>query len=49
MISKGYRDHLVWVKDSNLETPSLPSVPGVCEFLEVFFDDLSSVPLLTGR
>ena len=32
MISKGYLYHLVWVKDSRLETPTLESVPLVCEF-----------------
>ena len=34
MISKGYLNHLVWVKDSRLVTPALESVPIVCEFLE---------------
>ena len=32
MISKDYLYHLVWVKDSSLETPILESVPIVCEF-----------------
>ena len=32
MISKGYIYHLVRVKDSTLETPSLESAPVVCEF-----------------
>ena len=36
MISKGYLYHLVRVKDSSLETPSLESVLVVCEFPEVF-------------
>ena len=39
MISKGYLYHLVWVKDSSLETPTLESVPLVCEFPEVFVED----------
>ena len=44
MISKGSLYHLVWVKDSSLETPSLESVPVVCEFSEVFPKDLLRVP-----
>ena len=44
MISKGYLYHLVRVKDSSLETPSLESVLVVCEFLEVFPKDLPGVP-----
>ena len=44
MISKGYLYHLVWVKDSILENPSLQSVPVVCEFPEVFPKDLLGVP-----
>ena len=44
MISKGYLNHLVWVKDSSLETPSLESVLVVCEFPEVFPKDLAGVP-----
>ena len=32
MISKDYLYHLVRVKDSTLETPSLESAPVVCEF-----------------
>ena len=44
MISKGYLDHLVRVKDSSLETPTFESVPVVCEFQEVFPKDLSRVP-----
>ena len=44
MISKGYLYHLVWVKDSSLETPSLESVPVVCEFPKVFPKDLPEVP-----
>ena len=43
MISKGYLYHLVWVKDSSLETPTLESVPVVSEFLEVFSEDLPRV------
>ena len=41
MISKGYLYHLVRVKDSNSETPTLESVPVVNEFPE----DLPKVPL----
>ena len=44
MISKGYLNHLVWAKDSSLETPSLESVPVVCEFPKVFPKDLPEVP-----
>ena len=44
MISKGYLYHLVWDKDSSRETPSLESVPVVCEFPEVFPKDLPGVP-----
>ena len=43
MISKGYLYHLVQVKDSSLETPTLESVPVVSEFLEVFSEDLPRV------
>ena len=39
MISKDYLYHLVWVKDSRLETPNRESVPVVCEFPEVFSED----------
>ena len=44
MISKGYLYHLVRVKDSSLETPTLESVLVVCEFPEVFPEDLLGVP-----
>ena len=44
MISKGYLYHLVRAKDSSLETPTLDSVPVVCEFPEVFPEDLPKVP-----
>lgn len=37
LISKGCHYHLVRVKDSSLEDPSLQSVPMVNEFLEFFF------------
>ena len=43
MISKGYIYPLVWAKDSSLETPSLESVPVVCEFPGVFPKDLPRV------
>lgn len=44
MISKEYIYQLVWVKDSNFETPSHQSIPIVNEFLEVILDDLPGVP-----
>ena len=44
MICKGYLNHLDRVKDSSLETPTLESVPIVCEFPEVFPEDLPVVP-----
>ena len=44
MTSKGNLYHLVQVKDSSLETPTLESVPVVCEFPKVFQEDLSRVP-----
>ncbi|KAH0636085.1 hypothetical protein KY290_036497 [Solanum tuberosum] len=44
MISKGYLYHLVRVKDSSSESPTLESVPVVNEFPEVFPDDLPGVP-----
>ena len=44
MISKGYLYHLVRVKDTILETPTIQSISVVCEFPEVFPDDLPGVP-----
>ncbi|KAH0665011.1 hypothetical protein KY285_026217 [Solanum tuberosum] len=44
MISKGYLYHLVRVKDSSSETPTLESVHVVNEFPEVFLDNLPGVP-----
>ena len=44
MISKGYLYHLVRVKDSSLETPTLESVLVVCEFPKIFPKDLPGVP-----
>ena len=44
MIYKGYLYHLVWVKHSSLETPTLESVHVVCEFEVVFPKDLYGVP-----
>ena len=44
MIYKGYIYHLVWVKDSSSRTPTLETVPVVCEFPEVFPKDLPRVP-----
>ena len=43
MISKGYLNHLVWVKDSRHVTPALESVPVFSEFPEVFPKDLPGV------
>ncbi|KAH0633421.1 hypothetical protein KY284_036207 [Solanum tuberosum] len=43
MISKGYLYHLVRVKDSSSETPTLESVPVVNEFPKVFPEDLPRV------
>ena len=44
MIYKAYLYHLVRVKDSSSETPTLESVPVVCEFPELFQEDLPGVP-----
>ena len=44
MISKVYIYHLVQVKDSSVETPSLQLVSIVNRFPEVFHDDLPRVP-----
>ena len=44
MISNGYIYHLVRAMDFSLETPSLESVPVVCEFPKVFPKDLLEVP-----
>ena len=44
MISKGYLYHLVRVKDSRLENPTPESVLVVCEFPDVFPEDLPGVP-----
>ena len=44
MISKGYIYHLIQVKDSSLETPTLDIVPVVCEYPEVFLRNLLGVP-----
>ena len=44
IISKGYVYHLVRIKNSSLETPTLESVPIVSEFPEVFPEDLLGVP-----
>ena len=43
MISKGYLDHLIHVRDMEFE-PTLEPVPVVNEFPEVFPDDLPVVP-----
>ena len=43
MIYKGYLYHLLHVNDSILDTPTLESVPVVCEFQEAFPDH--GVPL----
>ncbi|WMV24090.1 hypothetical protein MTR67_017475 [Solanum verrucosum] len=44
MISEGCTYHLVRVRDTNCEIPTLESVPVVTEFLEVFPNDLPDVP-----
>lgn len=44
IISKNYIYHIVHVKDSNRDTPSLLSILVVCEFLEVFPDDFHKFP-----
>ena len=44
MISNCYLYHLVWVKESRSRTPTLETVPVVCEFPEVFPNDLPGVP-----
>ncbi|KAH0672549.1 hypothetical protein KY290_026625 [Solanum tuberosum] len=44
MICKRYIYHLVQVKDSNSENPTLKLVPVVNEFPELFQEDLSGVP-----
>ena len=43
MISKGYFYHLVHVKYSSIETPSLESVPVVNEYSDVFLEDLPGI------
>ncbi|XP_070017402.1 uncharacterized protein [Nicotiana sylvestris] len=45
MINKGCIYNLVWVTDTNVEAPSLESVPVVNEFLDVFPDELTGIPL----
>ena len=44
MISMRYLYRIVLCKDYSLETPTLESNPVVCEFLEVFLEDLPGVP-----
>ncbi|WMV33545.1 hypothetical protein MTR67_026930 [Solanum verrucosum] len=44
MVSKGCIYLLVWVRDTDSETPTLETVPIVNEFLEVFLDDLPRIP-----
>ena len=44
MISKGYLRHIVQVKDSSSETPTLQLVPVFSEFPKVFPKDLPEVP-----
>ncbi|TMX00362.1 hypothetical protein EJD97_000952 [Solanum chilense] len=41
---RGYIYHLVWVKDSRYETPTLESVPLLSEFPEAFLEDLTIIP-----
>ena len=45
MISKGYLYHLIQVKDSRSEIPTLNLVQVVCEFPKLFPKDLPTVPL----
>ncbi|XP_070029791.1 uncharacterized protein [Nicotiana sylvestris] len=44
MISKGYIYHVVRVKDTDAQIPTLQSVPIVNEFPEVFPEDLPGIP-----
>ena len=44
LISKGCIYHLVRVKDTKSETPTLQSVNVVNEFFDVFLDDLPGIP-----
>ena len=44
MIYKDHLYHRVRVQDSSLETPTLESVPVVCEFPKIFPEDLFGVP-----
>ena len=44
MISKGCVYHLIWVKDTNFETPSLDLVPVVNEYSDIFLKDLPGIP-----
>ena len=44
MILKSYLYHLVQVKDSISETPTLELVSVVCEFAKVFHRDLPRIP-----
>ena len=44
MISNGYLYHLVRVNDSSCETPTLESIPVVCEFQKVIPEDFPTVP-----
>ena len=44
MIPKGYLHHQVWVMDYSIETPTFESVPVVCDFPEVFPEDLPVLP-----
>ena len=43
IISTSYLYHLIRVKDFSSKTPTLETVPVVCEFLEVFLEDLPGV------
>ena len=44
MISKGYIYHLVRVRDTEAEPPTLHAVPVVNEFSDVFPEDLPKIP-----
>ena len=44
MISKGYICHLVRVRDTKVESPTLQSVPVVNEFVDMFPEKLPRLP-----
>ena len=44
MISMNHLYHLVRVEDASYETPTLESLPVVCEFPKIFPEDLPGLP-----